>query len=180
MRARLRSWRLCIREQDRHEDDPAHRSRTTWRVQRRPPASISLRPVGGCARLRVRISAQRYDDAGKREECGKENRGKVRREALRTAAPELMCADDYRRAERDDIEQHREHCAGQETQRLRRCDRRSVGLRWLQGWCVGAGVRRQECVELIADGVEFRRWMNEFLRSAQVAVRTVAVCTGAW
>eukprot|EP00965_Chrysotila_dentata_P089761 2963264-Pleurochrysis_carterae.AAC.1 len=81
--------RRCIREKDRHEDEPVRRSRTTWRVQRRPLAAISLRPVGGCARLRVRIRAQLHDDRGKREERGKENRDKVRRVALRTAAPEL-------------------------------------------------------------------------------------------
>eukprot|EP00965_Chrysotila_dentata_P209679 6185437-Pleurochrysis_carterae.AAC.2 len=158
--------RWCIREQDRHEGKPARRSRTTWRVQQRQPASISLRPVGGCARLRVGTRTQLCDDRGKGEECGKDNRGKVCCVALRTAASELMCADDYRRAERDDIEQHREHRAGQEAQRLRRCDCRSVDPLWLQRWCARAGVWRQECVELIADGVKFRRWMNEFLRSA--------------
>eukprot|EP00965_Chrysotila_dentata_P237650 6202038-Pleurochrysis_carterae.AAC.2 len=40
-------------EQDQREDKAARWSRTAWRVQRRQTASISLRPVGGRARLSV-------------------------------------------------------------------------------------------------------------------------------
>eukprot|EP00965_Chrysotila_dentata_P256538 6212573-Pleurochrysis_carterae.AAC.4 len=48
----------CVCEQDRREDESGRWSRTSWGAQWGPSASISLRPAGGSARLRVGSRAQ--------------------------------------------------------------------------------------------------------------------------